>query len=146
MDPSNVSALLKIGIMILIGICILVAVVLYLVRKEKRVEDAKAWPRTEARVQSAEFEVVAHGRYVDIELPCFAFSYVVAGEYYSGRFALNAQGDKADELMKEMIDKKLEVHYDPQSPEKYYLPYDTLEGCEVEQKIGLNLVKLYPTD
>ena len=84
MEPSDVAVLLKIGGMIVVGICILILIVLYVNGKEKRVNIAKKWPSTDGRVQSAELEPVAHARYGDIVLPCFAFSYGVAGEYYSG--------------------------------------------------------------
>jgi hypothetical protein len=116
------------------------------VRKMNKVDDAKLWPGADATIQSGELEVVAHMRYGSITLPCFAFSYTAKGEYYSGRFALLARGDQADVLLKKLVDQKLRVNYDPEQPSTWHIPHELIEGCQVEQKISAELVKLYPDD
>jgi hypothetical protein len=99
-------------------------------KRAKRQREAQSWPSTEGTVQSAAIETVGSGRSA-VELPCFAFSYVVDGEYYSGRFSLSAHGDQADELVKKLGNVKFSVQYDPAKPASYYLPDDEMEGFEV---------------
>ncbi|MGA9062904.1 MAG: hypothetical protein WB341_14720 [Terracidiphilus sp.] len=132
-------------ILILLGVSVVIALVFWSRRKENRVEEALNWPTTEATVQTAAVERVGGGRYAP-DLPVFAFSYVVEEEYYSGRFALDAKGDRADDLVKEMIDRKLAVCYDPKRPSTWFIPDESIEGCEVYQKLSDKLDPLYPKD
>lgn len=104
-------------------------------RKVKRVEQARRWPSTEATIQSAAIETFPAGRYT-VNLPAFSFSYAVDGEYFSGRFALRASDNVADQLVKKLANQKLAVHYDPQHPESHFIPNDMIEGCEVLQKVN----------
>lgn len=135
------------GIAMLVVMLAVVGGIFYrFVRKMNQVDDAKLWPGTEATIQTGKVEVVAHTRYGNIALPCFAFSYIVAGDYYSGRFALLARGDQADVLLKKLVDQKLRVNYDPKQPSTWHIPHELIEGCQVEQKISAELVKLYPDD
>lgn len=99
-----------------------------------RVRAARNWPVAEATIESAEMERVGIGRNAS-DLPCFAMSYVVKGQNYSGRFALRATGDRADELMRQMVSKKMAIHYDPTMPRGWYIPVETIGGCEVLQKL-----------
>lgn len=117
----------------IIGVSV-TALIAYM-RKVKRVEQARAWPSTEATIQSAAIETFPAGRYT-VDLPAFSFSYAVNGEYYSGRFALRASDSVADELVKKLADQKLTMHYDPQHPESHFIPNDMIEGCEVVQKLS----------
>jgi hypothetical protein len=55
---------------------------------KRRVKDAADWPETEATIRSAEMETVDRVGHLGELLPFLAFSYVVDGEYYSGRFGL----------------------------------------------------------
>jgi hypothetical protein len=89
-------------------------------------------------------EEFATSRSSSVDLPVFAFSYVVDGEYYSGRFGLFARGDHADSLIREMVNRKLPVNYDPARPERWYIPNDMIEGCKVAQRI--HLFGIYPRD
>ena len=75
-------------------------------------------------------ETVGSGRSAVI-LPCFAFSYVVNEEYYSGRFSLSGCDGRSATLIREMIDKRITVHYDPNKPESYMIPEEMIEGCPV---------------
>jgi Protein of unknown function (DUF3592)/Mu transposase, C-terminal len=115
----------------LLGIGAIVVTALWIPNWRSRLEDeAKLWPMTEATVQGSEMR--ANGRYD--QLPSFIFSYAVGGEYYSGWFALSAHGDRADTLLKEMIDKKVVVRYDPNQPSKFYVSDETIDGCEVKNQ------------
>ncbi|HWH58036.1 MAG TPA: hypothetical protein VN682_10420 [Terriglobales bacterium] len=80
------------GQMIALGALGVVAVVAavggsWLWGQRKRVEQTERWSQAEATIESGRFEAPAQGR---VSLPTFAFSYNVAGNYYSGRFASHA--------------------------------------------------------
>lgn len=119
--PTVAFAVIGIGVAAALGFLIL--------RRARREDAAQNWPSAEATIQSAAIEEVG-SRYKDL-LPCFAFSYVVDGEYFSGRFCLYVKGDRADALIKDMIDAKLTVQYDPQKPERFSIPDESIEDCEV---------------
>jgi hypothetical protein len=111
-------------------------------RKRLEVEEARQWPRTEARVESAALEPTAESRALR---PTFSFSYEVAGESYSGRFALlRPRTVDRESLLVNMVGHKLQVHYDPRHPRIWFIPDELIEGCEVEQKMGPHLMALYP--
>jgi hypothetical protein len=55
---------------------------------KRRTKGAADWPETEATIRSAEMETVDRVGHLGELLPFLAFSYVVDGEYYSGRFGL----------------------------------------------------------
>lgn len=139
MDPTGLVA---------VALVLSVAGVLFyrFARKMNLVDQAKSWPGTDATIQSSALEVVAHARYGEIELPCFAFSYVVGGQYYSGRFALMGLDDRPDDLLKTLVDTKLRVNYNPKQPAQWHIPQDRIEGYQVEQRISAELAKLYPDE
>ena len=127
-------------------IVLTVIVVLWLVRRI-RARSARHWPTAEGTVESGAREVVASSRYGNIELPVFAFSYQVAGEYYSGRFALQPYiTDPGDSVISRMIGRKLQIHYDPAGPSTWFIPDELIEGCRVEQKLDPHLVSYPPRD
>ena len=101
-----------------------------LIRNERRQKEAQSWPSAEATIESSGMEAVGSGRPA-ADLPCFAFSYVVNGEYYSGRFSLSGGKDRSESLLREMVDRKINVKYDPTRPESYMIAEDVIEGCEV---------------
>ena len=91
-------------------------------------------------------EVVYHGRYSSRTLPCFAFTYVVKGDYYSGRFSLEADGQRAEELTRELVERKLNLLYDPGNPDSWFIPIRTFAGFTLHQRLEWGLGKLYPDD
>ena len=100
---------------------------------ERRVKHAADWPETEATIQSAEMELVERVGHLRELLPFFAFSYVVDGEHYSGRFGLRvAAEDSASTLMNEWVDTKIAVRYDPKRPSVFSLPDElSVDGFRV---------------
>lgn len=100
----------------------------------RRIKQARNWPVVDATIESAEMGRVGTGRN-EAEIPCFAFSYVVNARSYSGHFALRANRDRAEGLMRQLVEKKMAIHYDPQWPAGWYIPVDTIGGCEVVQKL-----------
>jgi hypothetical protein len=131
-------------VLVLLGFPILV---IWFCWKLYQKHKAKTWPATEATIQSGDLEVVNTARGMPIQLPAFAFTYLVNGERYSGRFALKPYiSEPPAGFIDRMIGRKLQVLYNPAKPEQWYLPEDLLEGCKIEQKMGPHLVSLYPKD
>ena len=135
------------GVQITLGLLGVVAIVVAVAIgwwwwQRKRVEQAEGWLQAEATIESGGLEGTAQGR---ARLPTFAFSYQIAGKYYSGRFALlryTADPDRA--LIDRMIGRKLQVRYDPRRPEVWFIPDKVIKGCKVEQKMGPHFIALYP--
>ena len=136
------ASILYAPLVVLIPLAVLVV---WLIRKTDRLETANSWPICEGTIQSAGMEMIGRGRRA-IVLPCFAFSYVVNGEYHSGRFALSARDEKASALIRELVNKKLTIHFDPEHPSTYFIPVELIEGCQVHQKLGSDLFGFYPND
>ena len=111
------------------AICVLAALAVWAVLRSKLSKAEEGWPSTEATIQSAAIE--NHGGRYALDLPCFAFSYLANGEYYAGRFSLSANGDRADELTREMIGRKVAVRFDPKKPARHCIFDEMIEGCEV---------------
>jgi hypothetical protein len=102
-------------------------------RSAKREEAEKLWPHTEATIQEAGLERVGRGR-DSYEAQCFAFSYVVGGEYYSGRFSLaGAMSDAANVPFRSLIDTKIAVAYDPKCPSDWDIPGGMFRGSAVNR-------------
>ena len=112
------------------GFAAIVISAILLGQRSKAPNGSDSWPTTEATVQGSEMR--PNGRYD--QLPSFIFSYAVGEEYYSGWFALSAHADRADTLLKEMINKKVIVRYDPNQPSKFYVSGNAVEGCEVKDQ------------
>jgi len=127
------------------GALVVIASVVFSWRISRRVRGARNWPAADATVRSAEIERVGSGRNA-ADLPCFEFSYAVKGQDYSGRFALRATGERADSLMRQMLDKKMAIRYDPKMPRGWYIPVDTIGGCEVVQNLRPRLDPQRPSD
>jgi hypothetical protein len=89
---------------------------------KRRTKDAASWPETQATIQSAEMELVERVGQMREEVPFFAFSYLVESEYYSGRFGLRVPEHRAITLMRELINAKITLRYDPSRPSVYRLP------------------------
>ena len=104
-------------------------------RPETPPKGSDTWPTTEGTVRGSGMAAVS--RYD--QLPWFDFSYVVDGEYYSGTFMLDAEGDRANSLLREIDDKNFKIRYDPTRPSKFYIADETIDGCEVKFRSGASL-------
>jgi hypothetical protein len=109
---------------------VVAALFVQLFRNAGKEAAARSWPTVEATIQSAQREMVGSGRYA-VELPCYAFSYVVDGEYHSGRFGLVKAIGGAGAPLRDMVDKKLTIQYDPKRPSSFRIPSAMIEGCQV---------------
>jgi hypothetical protein len=137
----------EIGLAILLGIFCLVALPSgWWLWQFRCVENAKRWPSTEATIQSGEVEASEFWERDLLRLPVFTFSYRVNEELYSGRFVLVPNMEPGESLIKQMIDRKLRIQYNPREPSSYFIPDAMIEGCEVKQKMDPHLIRVYPTD
>jgi hypothetical protein len=102
-----------------------------------RVKRTRSWPKTSAKIHSAKLEVMKLDDKNDIELPCLAFSYAAAGGNYSGRFSLFTNGEEEGKsVARKMIDRELQIQYDPKRPSTWYIPDEKIDGFEVERKMS----------
>lgn len=125
---------------------VIVGVIAVWIRQTQRLYSAKRWPETQGTIESGIFETVERVRGVAIVLPVFAFSYVVKGEYYSGRFSLLPySNDVGEAIVKIIVGRKVSVRYDPLHPEQWFVAEPFMEGYKVEQKIGPHLQHFYPS-
>jgi hypothetical protein len=136
------------GIYICLGILTLFGAIAWWWRRQHlRVEMAQTWPAAEATIESGALETVKDSNpRSPIILPVFTFSYQVADEYYSGRFALSHLHTDADDLIQRLIGRKLQLRFNPSSPDIWFIPDTEIEGCRVEQKMGPHLIALYPKE
>jgi hypothetical protein len=106
---------------------------------------ATEWPDTEGEIQSGCLETVAHNRYGELQLPVFTFTYQVGGQYYGGRFALRPYiTDPGISVIERLRGQKLQVRFNPMSPEEWFIPNEYIEGCRVEQSLSPDLVNFKP--
>ena len=78
----------------------------------------RSWPRTEATVEGTGVREIRtrHSHYFVAEL---AYSYIVSGDYYSGRFGRDFDDESAAwEYANRMRGAKAGVHYHPRHPER----------------------------
>jgi len=123
--------LILLGIVV-VAIGIVVVAGKYQSRMDKKVAETADWLECEAMIQDAVVE--RFDKYRDY--PSFAFSYVVHGEYFSGRFFLKADSEQSDGLIKTLLNRKFPVQYDPDHPSEWYLAEATIDGYEVIQKMS----------
>jgi hypothetical protein len=111
------------------------------------VQQAGRWSSVEATIESGALEGTREtGKVV---LPTFAFSYQVSEDRYSGRFSLRANVSKtlAESMIDQMIGRKILLRYDPDHPEAWFIPDESIDGYKVEQKIGSHVFHDYsPND
>jgi hypothetical protein len=84
-----------------------------LYQKHRQRKATEGWRITEARIHSVE----AHreGRKLWVEI---SYSYFVS-EYRAGTYIRRIRSrDEADELIRNLRDKRLAIHYDPSNPDK----------------------------
>lgn len=115
--------------------------------RRARAKNARVWPTADATIESGALEVVANVRGTKVELPVFAFSYRVGEHYFGGRFALLPYiTDPGPSILERMIGRKLQVRYDPQRAENWFISDELIEGCKVEQKLSPDLLNFKPAD
>jgi hypothetical protein len=107
--------------------------VLWLVRRRARTEIAADWPVTEATIQS--LATVSGGR-GNPPIDVGNFSYVVNDDYYAGIVRISRSFSTHGASPKDLIDKKIQVSYNPRKPEKYSVVEDEVAGFLIDQYEG----------
>jgi hypothetical protein len=94
------------------------------------------WPTTQATIEGGRFDRVPGGSGSQpLKAPILYFSYHVGGEYLRGRVALmEFFDDSGEEIIRRMILKKLEIHYDPQDATRWFFDDDRIAGCRIRQE------------
>jgi uncharacterized protein DUF3592 len=146
-----------IGVIAVVGSALFIAVAAWVIsgyRQRKLVQDAREWVPTEATINSGTLESMQETS--KAVLPTFAFSYQVSGEYYSGKFALiprraffpsEARRAFVESLIKGMIGRKLPLRYNPERPDVWFIPDESIDGCRLGQRIGSHTIhSYYPRD
>lgn len=95
----------------------LASLVVWLYRSAVPKENTDNWPLTEATIQSVG-KAVGPGRNF-YALDVCVFTYVVNGEYYSGRATISRPFSTEDSQPKDLVNKKFQVRYNPSKPDKY---------------------------
>lgn len=110
-----------------------------------RARKAKTWPTTEATIQSGNTEHVGNADGIEIKLPVFNFTYLINGENHYGRFSLQPYiTDPGPGLFPRMIDRKLQIRYNPAKPEEWFIADEYIEGCRVGQKLSPHFIDYPP--
>lgn len=141
MDSGSIVSTLLTGLLCLLILGLLLR---WLLKKFRANKARREWKPVEATIESSGREVVATERGVTIELPVFAFSYVVGDDRFGGRFALLPYiTDPGESILANMIGRQLSILYDPDAPSNWLIPDDMIEGCKVEQtadpRVGIDL-------
>jgi hypothetical protein len=138
------------GVVLLVAGAVSVAFIAWVIswyRQRKLVRQAGQWLPVEAKIESGALEGMRESG--KVVLPTFAFSCQVSEQYHSGRFSLRANLSKAlaESMIDQMIGRKLLVRCDPDHPEMWFIPDELIDGYEVEQKIGSQIIHDYsPND
>ncbi|MBS1805229.1 MAG: DUF3592 domain-containing protein [Acidobacteria bacterium] len=103
----------------------------YLARRQTR--NVADWPVTEATIQSGKMELVERIGHLRGRVPFFEFSYLVHGEYHSGRFGLRLEEDRGTNLVRELVGTKINVSYDPRHPNMFCVPDElSVDGFRIK--------------
>jgi len=106
----------------------LTVVVVSLVWQKFGPDKTAAWPITEGMIQSVNTEIVYQGRGSHADDVC-DFSYVVNGDYYSGRLLVSRRSEEAQSAaLTVLVNKKFPVRYNPRKPEKFAVVSVDLDG------------------
>ena len=133
-------------VVVIVGSALSVAVAAWAVSQylqRKTIRSAGHWLPVEARIESGALEGTQETSRV--VLPTFAFSYKVSDQYYSGRFSLSAHlpRPRAEAIIGQMIGRKLLLRYDPERPEEWFIPDESIDGYKVEQKLSSHVIHDY---
>ena len=142
MDSSNIKLIIQLVVM--------TALLASWLWRRHAAKQTSAWPTAEATIETGQFETVAQpvtpGPYSPRRtLPVFGFSFTVGGKFYGGWFALCPYiTDPGEPIVTRMVGRKVQVKYDPDNPEEWFIPEKLIEGCKVEQKMGTDFFNFDP--
>lgn len=113
-------------------------------RAEPQDENTDTWPETEATIQSVN-KVIGSGR-GSYPLDVGDFSYVVNGDYYSGRATISRSFSAGNSQPRDLVDKKFQVRFNPREPDKYDLSQSDVGGFLLDQYDDFLMHDIGPTD
>lgn len=112
---------------IVLPLVFLAVVVASLVWQKFSPDKTASWPVTEGTIQSVNTEIVNEGRNSHSDEVC-DFSYLVNGEYYSGRLCISRSDQAENAALSNLVNKKFPVRYSQQKPEKFAVVSVELDG------------------
>ena len=88
-------------------------------------EDAQGWPSTEGRILSGKVAGIAHtSRF----LATLQYSYYFEDKYHYGKYTHEfSKKVEAEEFVRQMKDKRLQIRYKPSNPDKSVLEQRVIE-------------------
>lgn len=102
----------------------------YIAKRQTR--NAAEWPVTEATIQSGKMELVESIGHLRQRVPFFDFSYLVEGEYSSGRFGLRVEENRGTTLIRKWVGARIEIRYDPKHPDVFSVPDElSIDGFRI---------------
>lgn len=122
----------------------LALLVVWLYRRAVPEENTDNWPVTEATIQSVG-RVIGSGR-GSYPFDVGDFSYIVNGEYHSGRATISRSFSTGDDQPKDLVNKKFQVRYNPRKPDKYDLSQADVAGFLLDPYDDFLMHDLDPTD
>lgn len=131
----------SVGLIVLFALGGLAALVIWAVWQQIHPNRADQWPVTEGTIQSTGTEIIYAGR-GSSEVPVCDFSYQVGGQYYSGRLSISSRGVPDEGPMRDLMGRKIPVHYDPGKPSTFFVPSTNVDGFSV----GQHYENLFATD
>lgn len=87
-----------------------------------------AWPVTEATIRSVR-EASGDSR---CQVNVGDFTYVVNDDYFSGKLQVSRSFSTHGASLKDLVDQKIQVNYNPKKPEKYSVPQVEVGGFLVD--------------
>lgn len=136
LSPLSLAAIVVLGA--------LVCLVVWLVRRGTSQQDTQNWPETDATIQSVG-KVIGSGRGAD-QYDVGDFSYVVNGEYYSGRAVISRSFSAGDIQAVDLVDRKFQVRYNPHKPDQFDLSESDVGGFVLYEYDDFLMHDIGPTD
>lgn len=106
--------------------------VLWLVRRPTPADSPVNWTETEATIQSVGKVAEGSGRY-SYQVDVCDFTYIVNDEYYSGRATVSSSFSTGDRQLRDLVDKKFKMCYDPRKPDNYDVSKADVGGFLLDQ-------------
>jgi hypothetical protein len=125
--PSAVDLIVHHYLIVLFTLCALAGLVVYFVRRPVRPEKAANWPVTEGTIQSVTNVTFRTAERSDLTY-VGDFSYNVNNEYYSGKVRISRSFSAHNHSAEDLINRKIQVRYNPRKPEKFSVPQAELGG------------------
>lgn len=115
-------------IIVLVTIFLIANLVIFIARQPVSAKKAANWPITEATIQIVRVVYVPSSGRSTRPQDLGDFSYTVADEYYSGTLAVSSSFSTGNAAPADLINKKIQVRYNPSKPEQFSVPQQEIAG------------------